>query len=354
MLKFVISSTIIVSLCLFSLTSCDDGNDHVRQLFQAGDVCNAPQGSWVPLPDGAKCGDSDCKWPGQWCTINKGDASSTTMKCADVPAPCMQAMGVQPSPASPAPPPPPPSGQMDHQQGHGGGDSGCSDMHELCCFWAQNGECDNNIYFMRVACQKSCGTCGCSVDKADSCPVKVNAGNCKFSSNGGGGSSSGCNQQSGCGGGSQAVVQPQQGGGCGQGCQQPQPQPQPCGNGGGCGGGGQQPPANPCGGGCNQAPPCQQGIFPAAGGGCGAKQYGGRTGCGSGCGQGAAVMQPQPSRAVSHTASAGGFAQNPSLPSGGGCNDMLLSCKKISPNQCDQSSLVNNMCQKSCGCKRRR
>uniref|UniRef100_A0A914RP60 ShKT domain-containing protein n=1 Tax=Parascaris equorum TaxID=6256 RepID=A0A914RP60_PAREQ len=34
----------------------------------------------------------------------------------------------------------------------------CKDSHKLCCFWAMAGECDNNPYWMRIHCAKTCGT----------------------------------------------------------------------------------------------------------------------------------------------------------------------------------------------------
>uniref|UniRef100_A0A914LI47 ShKT domain-containing protein n=1 Tax=Meloidogyne incognita TaxID=6306 RepID=A0A914LI47_MELIC len=37
----------------------------------------------------------------------------------------------------------------------------CKDTHELCCFWAVAGECNNNPFWMRVKCPMTCGTCGC-------------------------------------------------------------------------------------------------------------------------------------------------------------------------------------------------
>ncbi|KAF7635536.1 ShKT domain-containing protein [Meloidogyne graminicola] len=41
--------------------------------------------------------------------------------------------------------------------------------HELCCFWAVAGECNNNPFWMRVKCPMTCGTCGCKVKRADKC-----------------------------------------------------------------------------------------------------------------------------------------------------------------------------------------
>uniref|UniRef100_A0A915JR26 ShKT domain-containing protein n=1 Tax=Romanomermis culicivorax TaxID=13658 RepID=A0A915JR26_ROMCU len=150
----------------FPYIFCDDGTTHVKQLFQAGDACTAPEGSWAPLPDGVRCGSVNCDWPSQWCVIVKGD-NAPNFKCVDVLPTCKNAMGVTPAPVtSPDPPtgaeggtnrlPGPTSGQSPQPT-----DNGCVDMHPFCCYWAQNGECDKNIYFMRVGCQKSCGTCGC-------------------------------------------------------------------------------------------------------------------------------------------------------------------------------------------------
>ena len=37
----------------------------------------------------------------------------------------------------------------------------CSRFCQDCCQWAVAGECDANPFWMRVNCQKSCGTAGC-------------------------------------------------------------------------------------------------------------------------------------------------------------------------------------------------
>lgn len=37
----------------------------------------------------------------------------------------------------------------------------CADRHQLCCYWATTGECDTNAEYMRINCQRACGTCGC-------------------------------------------------------------------------------------------------------------------------------------------------------------------------------------------------
>uniref|UniRef100_A0A915HEM5 Uncharacterized protein n=1 Tax=Romanomermis culicivorax TaxID=13658 RepID=A0A915HEM5_ROMCU len=54
--------------------------------------------------------------------------------------------------------------------------------------------------------------------------------------------------------------------------------------------------------------PCQVGIFPAEGGGCGARQYGGRGGCGDGScgGQMKAFMLPKPNRRLQNRMDQGG------------------------------------------------
>lgn len=41
----------------------------------------------------------------------------------------------------------------------------CQDTHPLCCFWASRGHCDSNLYWMRINCQKACGTCYCGGKK---------------------------------------------------------------------------------------------------------------------------------------------------------------------------------------------
>uniref|UniRef100_A0A915IDI0 ShKT domain-containing protein n=1 Tax=Romanomermis culicivorax TaxID=13658 RepID=A0A915IDI0_ROMCU len=53
------------------------------------------------------------------------------------------------------------------------GANGCDDTNELCCFWASIGHCDSNKYWMRPYCQKSCGTCDCTEEDADSCQVDI-------------------------------------------------------------------------------------------------------------------------------------------------------------------------------------
>jgi len=40
--------------------------------------------------------------------------------------------------------------------------SDCADHNEKCCQWATKGDCDTNVYWMRVKCPLSCGTCGAS------------------------------------------------------------------------------------------------------------------------------------------------------------------------------------------------
>jgi hypothetical protein len=54
------------------------------------------------------------------------------------------------------------------------------DVHEYCCWWAQEGECDSNAFWMRPRCQKSCGTVGCTVATAADCPVQQDTADCKW------------------------------------------------------------------------------------------------------------------------------------------------------------------------------
>ena len=44
----------------------------------------------------------------------------------------------------------------------------CQDMHELCSFWAEKGECNANPNYMHTNCAKSCNKCAPSKDKIDS------------------------------------------------------------------------------------------------------------------------------------------------------------------------------------------
>uniref|UniRef100_A0A914DN87 ShKT domain-containing protein n=1 Tax=Acrobeloides nanus TaxID=290746 RepID=A0A914DN87_9BILA len=48
----------------------------------------------------------------------------------------------------------------------------CMDTHELCCFWALNGECNQNPFYMKVHCAQTCGTCHCQIGKIDQCISK--------------------------------------------------------------------------------------------------------------------------------------------------------------------------------------
>ncbi|KAI6188083.1 hypothetical protein M3Y98_00315300 [Aphelenchoides besseyi] len=45
----------------------------------------------------------------------------------------------------------------------------CADSHVHCCYWALAGECDINLYWMRINCAKTCGTCNCSLREAEHC-----------------------------------------------------------------------------------------------------------------------------------------------------------------------------------------
>ncbi|KAI6235484.1 hypothetical protein M3Y95_00056400 [Aphelenchoides besseyi] len=45
----------------------------------------------------------------------------------------------------------------------------CADSHVLCCYWALAGECDINLYWMRINCAKTCGTCNCPLREAEHC-----------------------------------------------------------------------------------------------------------------------------------------------------------------------------------------
>lgn len=75
--------------------------------------------------------------------------------------------------------------QTDDKKSGEGGDSGdkygeesgeatgdCADSSSQCMKWATMGECDKNPYWMKPNCQKSCSSCGMTVDKVNQPPVK--------------------------------------------------------------------------------------------------------------------------------------------------------------------------------------
>jgi hypothetical protein len=54
------------------------------------------------------------------------------------------------------------------------------DSHPFCCYWAGIGQCSRNAMFMKLNCQKSCGTAGCTAETIQTCHVKIDIGNCPF------------------------------------------------------------------------------------------------------------------------------------------------------------------------------
>uniref|UniRef100_A0A914VXF2 ShKT domain-containing protein n=1 Tax=Plectus sambesii TaxID=2011161 RepID=A0A914VXF2_9BILA len=51
--------------------------------------------------------------------------------------------------------------------------SEAKDEHAQCCKWAATNECDRNPEYMRIHCQRSCGTSGCTRDTIHQCQVAV-------------------------------------------------------------------------------------------------------------------------------------------------------------------------------------
>ncbi|CAI4225589.1 unnamed protein product [Auanema sp. JU1783] len=45
----------------------------------------------------------------------------------------------------------------------------CMDQSNMCCFWAITGECDKNMFWMRLHCPVTCGTCSCKGPHTDQC-----------------------------------------------------------------------------------------------------------------------------------------------------------------------------------------
>jgi len=136
----------------------------------SGGQGNTPSGGQGNTPNGG----------GQGNTPNGGQGNTPSGGQGNTPNP---GQGNTPNPGQGGTPSPGQGGTPSPDQAkQGGGGGGCSDMHDFCCFWAAQGECDKNKFFMRTVCQKSCGTCGCSVDKADGCAVKVQTDGCKWMS----------------------------------------------------------------------------------------------------------------------------------------------------------------------------
>ncbi len=52
-------------------------------------------------------------------------------------------------------------------------ESGLKDKDKECCSWAAANECNLNPEYMRINCQTSCGTRGCTPNTVDQCQVKV-------------------------------------------------------------------------------------------------------------------------------------------------------------------------------------
>lgn len=48
----------------------------------------------------------------------------------------------------------------------------CSDYHRLCSYWAEKGQCDENPFWMRPQCQKSCLSCGETLEDVHSLEPK--------------------------------------------------------------------------------------------------------------------------------------------------------------------------------------
>lgn len=57
-------------------------------------------------------------------------------------------------------------------------EEGCKDTHELCYFWASQGECENNPGYMLTGCPRSCRQCGGEevremIDHLEEKPIKI-------------------------------------------------------------------------------------------------------------------------------------------------------------------------------------